>query len=112
MHRGSGQRATRCSMLRAPLFQYSMQLGQQGDIALVRAEKRPANAGQRERTGIDQVAALPERLKFLFEIEERAVLARIAEMLCQEIDAVSQEGMMGAIDITERCQAKTHHVSS
>src|SRR5579863_7075848 len=106
MHRGSGQRATRCSMLRAPLFQYSMQLSQQGDIALVRAVKRPANFRQRERTGIDQVAAFPARLKFLFEIEERAVLVRIAEMLRQEIDAVSQEGMICAIDITERSQAK------
>src|SRR5579859_3998463 len=112
MHRGSGQRTPGRFMLRAPLFQYPMQLFQQCDIALVGAVQRPAESWQRERAGVDQVAALPAWLKFLFEIEERAVFVRIAEMLCQEIDAVSQEGMVGAIDITERGKAEAHDVGS
>lgn len=99
-------------MLCAPLFQRSLQRGEQRDTALVGAVKCPAYFGQRQRTGVDEVVTLPTRLEFLLEVEERAILARIAEMLCQEINTVAQEGVIGAIDITERRQAEAHDFGS
>src|ERR1700694_4053111 len=102
MHRRTDQSLAHGFMLRAPLFQRSLQYSEQCYVALVGAVKRPAYFGQRQRTGVDEIAALPARLKFLFEIEERAILAWIAETLCQKIDTVSQKGVVGAINITQR----------
>src|SRR5260370_22665024 len=70
--------------------------------------KCPADYGKRQRIRVNEVAAFPTRLKFLFEIEERAILSRIAEMLCQEINTCVQEGVMSAIDIAHRSKAETH----
>src|ERR1700694_1031164 len=102
MHRGTDQSLARGFMLRAPLFQRSMERREQCYVTLVGAVQRPAYFGQRQRPRVDEVAALPLRLKLLFEIEERTILAWIAKLLCQEIDTVSQKGVVGAINITQR----------
>src|SRR5260370_18076294 len=70
--------------------------------------KCPADYGKRQRIRVNEVAAFPTLLKFLFEIEERAILSWIAEMLCQEINTCVQEGVMSAIDIAHRCKAESH----
>src|SRR5712692_212879 len=75
---------------------------------MVDTVKCPAYFGKRQRVRVNEVAAFPTRLKFLFEIEERAILSWIAEMLCQEINTRVQEGAMSAIDIAHRSKAETH----
>jgi hypothetical protein len=62
--------------------------------------------------GEDQVAALPRRLKLLFEVEQRLALTEIAETVRQEINAAVQEGYIFMISIAKWSEAQADYLGS
>ncbi len=79
---------------------------------LVGVVKRPADLGECQRVRVGKVTILPAWLEFLFEIEEREILARIAKTVRHEVNARPQEGVIGAIDMALRSKAQAHDVGS
>src|SRR5258707_1603695 len=107
-----GHTPTRSSIFRLPVFEESVARGEQGCIALVGMVKSPANFGECQRVGVDEVPILPTGLKFLLEGEEGVLLARIAKTVGQEVNTGPQKGLVGVIDLALGRKAQTHDVSS
>ncbi len=63
--------------------------------------ERPPNFGQCQGIGEDEISALPSRLELLFEVKERAILAMIAKVLVEKVNAAPQEGSLRLVDITQ-----------
>src|SRR5258708_36605683 len=102
----------RSLMFCLPIFEESVASGEQGCIALMSMVKSPANFGECQRVGVDEVAILPTGLKFLLEGEEGVLLARIAKTVGQEGNTGPQKGLVCVIDLTLGRKTETHDVSS
>ena len=65
-----GYTSARSSIFRLPILEESVTCGVQGCIALMGMVQSPADFGECQRVGVDEVTILPTWLKFLLEGEE------------------------------------------